>query len=39
MPDEKGIKQVIADTYNTAMPALVEKIRVESKSVSLTTDM
>jgi hypothetical protein len=39
MPDEKGIKKVIADTYNTTMPALIEKIRVESKSVSLTTDM
>jgi len=39
MPDEKGIKKVIADTYNSTMPALIEKIRVESKSVSLTTDM
>ena len=39
MPDKKGIKKVIADTYNSTMPALIEKIRVESKSVSLTTDM
>jgi len=39
MPDEKGIKKVIADTYNSIMPALIEKIRVKSKSVSLTTDM
>ena len=39
MPDEKGIKKVIADTYNSTMPALIKKIRVESKSVSLTTDM
>jgi len=39
MPDEKGIKKVIADTHNSTMPALIEKIRVESKSVSLTTDM
>jgi hypothetical protein len=39
MPDEKGIKKVIADTYNSTMPALIEKIRVKSKSVSLTTNM
>ena len=39
MPDEKGIKKLIADTYNATMPALIEKIRMESKSVSLTTDM
>ena len=26
MPDEKGIKKVIADTYNSTIPALIEKI-------------
>jgi len=39
MPDEKGIKKVIAESYNFTLPKLIEKIRVEAKSVSLTTDM
>ena len=39
MPDEKGIKKVIANSYNFTLPTLIEKIRVEAKSVSLTTDM
>ncbi len=39
MPDEKGIKKVIAESYNFTLPKLIEKIRVEVKSVSLTTDM
>ena len=39
MPDEKGIKKVIADSYNFTLLTLIKKIRVEAKSVSLTTDM
>jgi len=39
MPDEKGIKKVIAESYNFTLPKLIEKIRVKAKSVSLTTDM
>jgi hypothetical protein len=39
MPDEKGIKKVIFSAYNFTLPALIEKIKVEAKSVSLTTDM
>ena len=39
MPNEKGIKKVIAESYNFTLPKLIEKIRVKAKSVSLTTDM
>ena len=39
MPDEKGIKKVIAESYNFTLLKLIEKIRVEAKSVLLTTDM
>lgn len=39
MPDEKGIKKVIYSAYNNTLPALIEKIKVEAKNVSLTTDM
>ena len=39
MPDEKGIKKVIAESYNFTLPKLIEKIRVKAKSVSLITDM
>lgn len=39
IPDEKGIKKVIYDAYNFTLPALIEKVKVEAKSVSLTTDM
>jgi hypothetical protein len=39
MPDEKDIKKVIYSAYNFTLPMLIEKIRIEAKSVSLTTDM
>ncbi|CAB5371048.1 unnamed protein product [Rhizophagus irregularis] len=39
MPDEKGIKKVIGNTYNYTLPALIKKIKLEAKNVSLTTDM
>src|SRR2546430_6495031 len=39
MPDEKGIKKIISNSYNSMLPALIEKINVEAKSISLTTDM
>ena len=39
MPDEKGIKKVIAESYNFTLPKLIEKIRVKAKSVLLTTNM
>ena len=39
IPNEKGIKKVIYDAYNFTLPALIEKVKVEAKSVSLTTDM
>jgi hypothetical protein len=39
MPDEKGIKKVIYDAYNFTLPTLIEKIKVDAKSVSITTDM
>jgi hypothetical protein len=39
MPDEKGIKKIIFSAYNFTLPKLIEKIKVETKSVSLTTDM
>ena len=39
MPDEKGIKKVIYKAYNFTLPALIEKIKVDAKSVSITTDM
>jgi hypothetical protein len=39
MPDEKGVKKIIYNAYNSMLPALIEKINVEAKNVSLTTDM
>jgi hypothetical protein len=39
MPDEKGIKKVIYAAYNFTLPILIEKIKVDAKSVSVTTDM
>lgn len=39
MPDEKGIKKVIGSAYNFTLPKLIEKIKLEAKNVSLTTDM
>ncbi|CAB5181548.1 unnamed protein product [Rhizophagus irregularis] len=39
MPDEKGIKKVIGNAYNYTLPALIKKIKLEAKNVSLTTDM
>jgi hypothetical protein len=39
IPDEKGIKKIISKSYKSTLPILIEKIRVEAKSVSLTTDM
>ncbi|GBC33124.2 zinc finger BED domain-containing protein 4-like [Rhizophagus irregularis DAOM 181602=DAOM 197198] len=39
MPDEKGIKKVIYKAYKFTMPALIEKIKDDAKSVSITTDM
>ncbi|CAB5372706.1 unnamed protein product [Rhizophagus irregularis] len=39
MPDEKGIKKVIYKAYKFTMPALIEKIKVDAKSVSITTNM
>jgi hypothetical protein len=39
MPDEKGIKKVIYNTYNFTLLALIEKIKMDTKSVSITTDM
>ncbi|CAB5386644.1 unnamed protein product [Rhizophagus irregularis] len=39
MPDEKGIKKVISNAYNYTLPALIKKIKLEAKNISLTTDM
>ncbi|GBC30569.2 zinc finger BED domain-containing protein 4-like [Rhizophagus irregularis DAOM 181602=DAOM 197198] len=39
MPDEKGIKKVIGNAYNYTLPALIKKIKLEAKNVSLITDM
>ncbi|POG58901.1 hypothetical protein GLOIN_2v1726969, partial [Rhizophagus irregularis DAOM 181602=DAOM 197198] len=39
MPDEKGIKKVIGNAYNYTLPALIKKIKLEAKNISLTTDM
>lgn len=39
MPDEKGIKKVIYKAYNFTLPTMIEKIKVDAKSVSITTDM
>lgn len=39
IPDEKGIKKIITNSYKSTLPTLIEKIGVEAKSVSLTTDM
>ncbi|RGB37508.1 hypothetical protein C1646_756848 [Rhizophagus diaphanus] len=39
MPDEKGIKKVIGNAYNYTLPALIKKIKLKAKNVSLTTDM
>ena len=39
MPDEKGIKKIIFSAYNFTLPTLIEKIKVDAKSISLTTDM
>jgi len=39
IPDEKGVKKVIFSAYDSMLPALIEKINVEAKSMSLTTDM
>ena len=35
----KRDQKVIANSYNFILPTLIKKIRVEAKSVSLTTDM
>ncbi|GET67422.1 zinc finger BED domain-containing protein 4-like [Rhizophagus irregularis DAOM 181602=DAOM 197198] len=37
--DEKGIKKVIYKAYKFTMLALIEKIKVDAKSVSITTNM
>ena len=39
IPDEKGIKKVIHDAYEFTLKTLIEKVRVDAKSVSITTDM
>jgi len=39
IPDEKGIKKITHRSYNFVLPMLIEKIKVEAKSVSITTDM
>ena len=39
IPDEKGIKKVIYNAYDSMLPALINKININAKSVSLTTDM
>lgn len=39
MPDEKGIKKVINKAYNFTLPKLIDKIKTDAKSVSITTDM
>jgi len=39
MPDEKGIKKVIYKAYNFTLPTMIEKIKVDAKSISITTDM
>jgi len=39
IPDEKGIKKVIYSAYDSMLPALINKININAKSVSLTTDM
>ncbi|PKB95529.1 hypothetical protein RhiirA5_436552 [Rhizophagus irregularis] len=35
MPDEKGIKKVIYGAYNFILPTLIEKLKVNAKSVSI----
>ncbi|GBC46886.2 zinc finger BED domain-containing protein 4-like [Rhizophagus irregularis DAOM 181602=DAOM 197198] len=39
IPNEKGIKRIISKSYKSTLPILIEKIRVEAKSVSLITDI
>ena len=39
IPDEKGIKKVIYSAYDSMLPALINKININAKSMSLTTDM
>ena len=39
IPDEKGIKKVIYSAYDSMLPALINKININAKSVSLTIDM
>ncbi|GET65086.1 hypothetical protein GLOIN_2v1693846 [Rhizophagus irregularis DAOM 181602=DAOM 197198] len=39
IPDKKGIKKVIGNAYNYTLLALIKKIKLKTKNVSLTTDM
>ena len=39
IPDEKGIKRIISNSYNSMLLVLIEKINVKAKSISLITDI